>query len=141
MATTTTATAQTAPHASQQALLALENICLKVRNCSFASSKSDIDALTWQRTFKNIVTPVSIALSECKGPRRFHYHYKHREDDEQILKPVEPDAFDVLAHACEVALERCRVELVGIDDDRIAKKARALEYALADFLHHAVMPA
>jgi len=128
----------------EQALLALEEICLKVKNFSFASDKNDIDGLTWQRTFKNIITPVSIALGECKGPRRFHYHYTHREEESDknaILHPVEPNALGVLAHACEVALARCRNELVGIDDEKIARKARALEHALGEFLHQSVTPA
>lgn len=127
--------------AAERAILALEDICLKVQNCSFAEGKYDTEGLTWQRTFKNIITPVSIALSECKGPRRFHFHYKHRADDDSVLSPVEPDACDVLFHACEIALERCQRELVGIHDEKIARKARALEHALSDFILHAPITA
>ncbi len=118
----------------EQALSELEDICLKVRDCSFARDKFDIEGIAWQRRFKNIITPVSIALDEYKGPRRFHFHYKHRADDETILSPVEPDAGSVLTNACKTALKRCQNELVGISEAHIAKKARALERALAGFI-------
>lgn len=143
MVSTISKTQQSAQKSPEQALLALEEICLKVNNFSFAEGKNDVDGLTWQRILKNIIAPISIALGECKGPRRFHFHYTHREQDsdrESILHPVEPKAGDVLAHACEVALSRCQNELVGIGDEKIARKARALEHALSDFLQQASVP-
>lgn len=120
--------------ALEASLLKLENTCLHVLETRFVSAHDDMDALYWQQRFKNIATPVSLALREYKGPRRFHNHYRHREDDETVLRPVLEDPLEMLAHACETALSNCRSELVGIPDDGIARKAQQLEQALAGFL-------
>lgn len=119
--------------ALEQALMSLEGVCVRILDARFGGG--DIDRLTWQQRFKNIVTPVSLALVEYKGPRRFHYHYRHREDDDSILHPVlEPAPIDLLAQVCAHALSECQGKLVGIRDGDIVKYERLLETALSTFL-------
>src|SRR5205085_662405 len=85
----------------EQALLSLENACMRILESHYANGRQDTERLYWQQRFKNIVTPVSLALAECKGPRRFHYHYRHRADDASVLHPVlEPSPLDTLAQVC-----------------------------------------
>jgi hypothetical protein len=45
----------------EQSLLALENVCFNIMESRFMHDRQDIDGLVWQRRFKNIVTPVSLA--------------------------------------------------------------------------------
>lgn len=117
----------------EQSLLSLESVCLRILESRFAKARDDIDGLTWQQRFKNIATPISLALRECKGPRRFHHHYRHRKDNDAVLHPVMEDPVDTLAQVCEQALEACQNDLVGIDDNFIAAR-RSLEHALQLFL-------
>jgi hypothetical protein len=119
----------------QQSLITLESVCLRILETRFASAKMDTDRLYWQQRFKNIVTPISLALNEYKGPRRFHYHYRHRADDASVLTPVfEPSPLDMLAQVCDEALAACQDELVGIYDEDIIMHRRDLEHALQMFL-------
>jgi hypothetical protein len=119
----------------EQSLLSLENVCLNVMDSRFVHDRQDMEGLYWQRRFKNIVTPISLALAEYRGPRRFHYHYRHRKDDESVLHPVMEDPIDTLAQVCKSTLAQCQTDLVGIADGAINKKGRMLEQALRNFLH------
>ena len=121
-------------HDVEQSLLALESACMHIMDCEFVRDRDDIDGLTWQRRFKNIVTPISLSLREYKGPRRFHYHYKHSEKDEAVLQPVMEDPLDTLAHVCQSALAECTSTLVGIGDAEIAANRDMLEQGLRKFL-------
>ncbi len=120
--------------AFEQSLLALENVCQRILESRFAGAKDDIDGLYWQQRFKNVATPVSIALRECRGPRRFHHHYRHREDDDSVLHPVMENPIDRLAHVCNAALDICRHDLVGVYGDNFLRARRSLEHALQIFL-------
>lgn len=129
----------TAPAISDQelehSLLPLENACVRILESRFGNGRQDTDRLYWQQRFKNIVTPVWLALAECKGPRRFHYHYRHRPEDETILHPVlEPSPIATLAQVCKDALDQCQTQLVGIEDDVIIETRNLLESALGNFL-------
>ena len=117
----------------EQCLLSLESVCLRILESRFAT-KDDIDAHTCEQRFKNIVTPVSLALRECKGPRRFHHHYRHRKDNDAVLHPVMENPVDMLAQVCEQALDACRKELVGVYDKNFVNARRSLEHALQIFL-------
>ena len=118
----------------EHAILALENNCLSVLDSQFADNRDDVEGRYWQQIFINIATPVSLALMECKGPRHFHYHYKHRVEDESILHPVLENPVDMLAMVCEDALKSCQKYLVGIQDRAIVKSGQMLESALRSFL-------
>ena len=118
----------------EQSLLALESACMHILESQFVSDREDVDGLMWQRKFKNIVTPISLALREYKGPRRFHYHYRHREDDETVLHPVMEDPMDTLALVCASALAECRNYFVGIQDAEMIANRDMLEQALRKFL-------
>lgn len=116
----------------ERALLALENACQRVL---FAEcDHRDSECVYWQNKFKNIVTPVSLALGEYKGPRRFHYHYKHREDDESILHPVLENPLDTLAMVVRDALSQSHNNLLGIQDEAFIRLRTMLENAFAVFL-------
>jgi hypothetical protein len=118
----------------EQSLLALESACMLILDSQFTHGREDEDGMLWQRKFKNIVTPISIALREYKGPRRFHFHYKHRKDDEEVLTPVFEDPLENLVRACKTALTHCENDLVGISDDEIADNRDMLETALRGML-------
>ncbi len=120
--------------AFEQSLLALESICQRILESRFTKAKDDIDGMYWQQRFKNVATPISIALRECKGPRRFHQHYRHKKGDAAILHPVLENPLDRLAHVCNAALDICQNDLVGVYGDNFIKTRRALEHALQIFL-------
>lgn len=115
-------------------LQALESICMRILESRFATGRDDIDGLTWQQRFKNVVMPISLALREYKGPRRFHNHYRHRADDDSILHPVLENPLDMLAHVCENALAACQKDLVGMYADNFIRARRILEQSLQSFL-------
>jgi len=116
-------------------LLILENACQTVLDGEYAGGRRDSERSYWQQRFKNIVTPVSLALAEYKGPRRFHNHYRHRAEDESILRPVlEPSPLTMLAQVVKSSLAHCREDLVGIQDDELLDARDMLETALGGFL-------
>lgn len=118
----------------EQALLSLESACMYILDSQFVHDREDMDGMMWQRRFKNIATPVSLALNEYKGPRRFHYHYKHREDDEEVLHPVMEDPLERLAQVCSSALVECQNNFAGLQDPEIIENRDMLEQALRKFL-------
>lgn len=118
----------------QRSLVSLENACMTILDIGFAADRRDTELLTWQHRFKNIVTPVSLALAEYKGPRCFHYHYRHSEDDDSVLQPVQPAPLELLAQVCKDTLRASRSDLVGIDDRRILDARNMLDRALSGFL-------
>jgi hypothetical protein len=120
--------------AFEQSLLGLESVCLRILESRFTKAKDDIDGMYWQQRFKNVATPISIALRECKGPRRFHHHYRHNKDDDSVLHPVMENPLATLAHVCEEALIACQSDLVGVYDDNFIRARRSLEHALQIFL-------
>lgn len=118
----------------EQAMLALEGVCVRVLDDRL--SVDDADGLYAQQALKNIVTPVSLALAEAKGPRHFQYHYRHKADDASVLQPVIEDASAMLARVCEQTLAQCAKKLVGVHDHELVKRQQALEAALRGFLFH-----
>lgn len=125
---------QTTPQC-EQSIMVLEDACVHILQHKRADKKQYSDHLYWQQCFKNIATPVSLALAEYKGPKHFHNHYRHREDDETILHPVlEPAPLDMLAQVCEHALTQCHEELVGLQEEEFFETRNTLEDALQSFL-------
>jgi hypothetical protein len=120
--------------AVERALIALEGICMRILEDGASASRGDPDVLSWQHRFKNIATPVSLALAELKGPRHFHYHYRHSEKDDSVLKPVMENPLETLAVTCERALNYCQSKLVGIRDRELLDSQRQMESALRTFL-------
>ena len=120
-------------HRFEMALLALENSCLRIFDVRPAD-RDDTDGLYWQQRLKNIATPVSLALAECKGPRKFHYHYRHRADDSSVLHPVLENPMDTLAQVCRDTLGACRTQLVGIQDANLNRARNMFETTLQTFL-------
>lgn len=119
----------------ERSLIALEDACQRVLEASFSDGRFDTERLTWQLYFKNIAMPVSLALAECKGPRRFHYHYRHKKEDESVLTPVfEPSPIDMLAQVCETALRQSHARLTNLQDADMLAYRRMLERALRGFL-------
>jgi len=118
----------------EQSLLSLESACMYVLESQFVHDRDDMEGMVWQRRFKNIATPVSLALNEYKGPRRFHYHYKHREDDESVLHPVMEDPLERLAQVCNAALTECQNNFAGLQDPEIMDNREMLQQALRKFL-------
>jgi hypothetical protein len=117
-----------------RALVALEGVCMRMLESRFSADRRDVERLYWQQRFKNIVTPVSLALAETKGPRQFHHHYRHSDADDSVLTPVLEDPFETLAQVCKEALRHCQQDLVGIEDDSIIDRRDRLEGALRIFL-------
>ena len=121
-------------HQFETSLLSLENACMRILEGDYTGAE-DTESLYWQQRLMNIAKPVSLALAECNGLRRFHYHYRHREDDESILHPVlEPSPINTLAQVCQDALKHCHNDLVGIQNESLLKTRRSLENALQGFL-------
>ncbi len=116
--------------ALEQALLGLENACHRILDGNIMRAHGDIELTTWQHRFQNVVTPVSLALREYKGPRHFHYHYRHRQDDESIRG----GRWRGCSQFCRETLRQCRSDLVGLDNDQLIALRGLLENALLNFL-------
>ena len=118
----------------EQALLSLENVCARILQARFRDNRQYSEQLYWQQKLKNIATPVSLALAEYKGPRRFHHHYRHREDDESVLTPVLESPIDLLAQVCLHALDQCHTLVGVVQAPDFTRNRDALEHALQHFL-------
>lgn len=124
--------------ALNEALINLEEVCASLLEKRFAV-RDDSERMYWQQRFKNIVTPISLALAEVRGPRRFHHHYRHDKNDDNVLHPVLENPLQMLAHTCEKALKESNVKLSGIHDDDLVTAQRKLERALSNFLNKSEM--
>ena len=117
----------------ERALMALEDICLDIKDGQFTHGKEDIERLYWQQKLKNIAMPISLALAEYKGPRVFHQHYKHDKGDDMVLVPVLESSRDNLFNACERARAECE-SLVGVKGSKLLEEKALLERALRQML-------
>lgn len=118
----------------ENSLMTLENACFMVMDGQWAENRNDMEGRTWHERFINIANPVSLALAEYKGPRHFHYHYRHSPKDDAVLQPVLENPVDMLAKACRHALSACQSELVGLRDPAMLESRGMLEQALQGFL-------
>ena len=119
--------------ALDEALLVLEDICASLLEQNFAQ-RDDSERMYWQQRFKNIVTPISLALTEVRGPRRFHHHYRHDSNDDSVLLPVLENPLEMLGNACRKALNESSRKLAGIHDNDLLAAQRRLEISLNNFL-------
>lgn len=121
------------PSSLDKSLLMLEDICARLLEIRFPSC-DDSERMIWQQRFKNIITPLSLALAEIKGPRQFHNHYRHDSNDTSVLRPVLENPIDMLAHACEKALHEISVKLPIVHDADLVAAQSKLEKTLRKFL-------
>lgn len=118
----------------EQAVMELEDAVYHVLDMNKGHSFHDVDFLYWNRRLKNIATQVSMALNECRGPRRFHQHYRHDPKHYETLYPVSgPAPLNTLARVCREALTEC-VEMIGVYEPTIRAGRERLELALRAFL-------
>ncbi len=125
----------------EQAVMDLEDAVFQVLNADKGHNFHDVDFLYWNRRLKSIATQVSLALSEQRGPRRFHYHYRHDPKDFDTLYPVAgPAPIETLCRVCREALSQC-AEMVGIQDEQGLFTRNKLEQGLRQFLSRCQPPA
>lgn len=117
----------------EQATLDLEDAVFSVLDAHKGYAFHDVDFLYWDRKLKNVATPISLALSECKGPRQFHFHYRHDPKDTDKMIPVLESPLHTLAKVCRDALIRCN-EMVGMIDRSVIVNKIRLEQALRGFI-------
>jgi hypothetical protein len=120
--------------ALEQSLLALEDCCMRILEASENAAGQDMESRTWHQRFENMVSPISLALAECKGPRKFHYHYRRRDDDETILHPVMENALDTLERVCKEALHHCQDDMPGMHESDINRLKQELERCIHAFI-------
>jgi hypothetical protein len=117
----------------EQALMALEDVCLDIKDGQFTHGKEDIDRLYWQQKLKNIAMPISLALSEFKGPRVFHHHYKHTEGSAEEMIPVLESARENLMMVVEKSLYECE-NLNGMKGSKLLEEKEQLCRALRQMI-------
>lgn len=121
--------------ALSQVMATLENVCLMVLESEFSPPIEDQTATAARQRFINVAAPVSLALMECKGgPRHFHFHYRHKPEDESVLQPVFENPIDTLALACREAAKHCHEELLGLRDQELRQARQAFQQAIQSFL-------
>ena len=118
----------------EQSILDLEDAVLTVLDAHKGHAFHDVDFLYWDRKLKNIATPISLALSECKGPRMFHYHYRHDRDDAEKMIPVMESPVITLLKVCRNSLIRCNDMVGSVDQTVIVNKIR-LEQSIRAFIN------
>ena len=118
----------------EQAILGLENACLQVLDEQFSFEREDIEAALSERRLKNLVSRLSLALRECKGPRHFHQHYRHQKEDDSVLVPVLDDPLETLRQVCQSALAELQSGFSGSQSASLGKGLRMLEQHLRQFM-------
>lgn len=118
----------------EKAILELEDAVFHVLDTDKTTGFQDVDFLYWNRKLKNIATLLSLALSEHRGPRRFHYHFRHLSKNYETLVPVAgPSPLVTLARVCRESLTYCS-EMVGVQDKTVLSNRELLEGAIRAFL-------
>ncbi len=120
--------------AIEAALLSLEDACIGLLDTQFAHEREDIEFELSERRLKNLVSRVSLALRECKGPRHFHQHYRHQKEDDSVLVPVLDDPLETLAQVCKSALAELQSGFAGSQPANIVSALHLLETALRKFI-------
>jgi hypothetical protein len=121
----------------EQAALRLEDAVLKVLEASKGYKFHDVDFLYWDRRLKNIATHLSLALAEYKGPRRFHYHYRHDPKNHEQLYPVMgPAPIAMLLRVCREGYAKLD-EMVGLRDAAIREHRTLLQQAIRGVMNAA----
>lgn len=118
----------------EQTLLDLEDAVITVLESHKGPEFHDVDFLYWDRKLKNIATPISLALSECKGPRVFHYHYRHDPEHSEELIPVMESPITTLLKVGRNALIRCNDMVGNVDKSVMVNKIR-LEQSIRSFIN------
>lgn len=117
-----------------RAVLRLEDACFAVLDDHPEAVAFDHETREQAGQLKNIATPLSLALRECKGPRRFHYHYRHDPEDYDTLTPVAgPSPYATLARVCRQALRRLD-DFHMVDDPAVRRDLHQLQMAVQDYL-------
>lgn len=118
----------------EQAVMDLEDAVHTVLQHDKGHAFHDVEFLYWNRKLKSAATQISLALAEYRGPRRFHYHYRHDPKDYDALYPVAgPAPMVTLTRVCREALTQCS-EMVGIGDRHALSARDTLEQALRLFI-------
>ena len=115
-------------------LVDLEDAVITVLDAHKGHAFHDVDYLYWDRKLKNIATPISLALSECKGPRSFHYHYRHDPENNDEMIPVMESPLTMLLKVCRNALIRCN-DMVGLTDKNVIINKIRLEQSIRAFIN------
>lgn len=118
----------------EQSLLDLEDAVMTVLDAHKGHAFHDVDFLYWDRKLKNVATPISLALSECRGPRNFHYHYRHDPADDEKMIPVMESPVATLLKVCRNALIRCS-DMVGVVDKSVVINKIRLEQSMRGFIN------
>jgi hypothetical protein len=119
----------------EQVIMELEDAVFDVLHATKGHAFHDVDFLYWNRRLKNIATPISMALAEYRGPRRFHEHYRHDPDNYDTLQPVAgPSPMMTLMRVCREALTDC-ADTTGLQDAENRNCRDQLEHALRQVLH------
>ncbi len=113
----------------------LNATCQHILSYSEEGRFRDVDFLYWQRKLTNIATPISCAISEFYGCPRFHYHYKHDPQNDDVLIPVSgPSPLLTLAAVCREGIANCS-EMLGLSDPNIRRLKEELERDMRIFQH------
>lgn len=140
------ATAQGSPQANgvlslgqqnqlESAVMELEEACLNILLEPATRGRDETQAREQARQLKNIATPISLALRECEGMRRFHHHYRHDPENPDTLTPVlEPSPYKMVAALCAQALEKLS-EFHVVEDSSMRKDIAQLRHALGDYMN------
>ncbi len=123
------------PNTLEQAVLALEEAVFSVLDMNKGHAFHDVDFLYWNRRLKSVAMQLSLAMSEHRGPKRFHEHYRHDPKNYDALLPVAgPSPLVTLARLAREALTEC-ADMHGIADRVVLRAKERLEQAVRGFLN------
>jgi hypothetical protein len=118
----------------EYALLKLDEACVSILDRQDRISHSNIELRYWQQRLENIAAPVSLAVAECKQPRRFYDHERGQKQGAVVLRPSAHNPLVTLAHVCEHAYSTCRGDLATCHQPSLDKKRMRLEAALHNYI-------
>lgn len=118
----------------ESSVMELEQACMNILLQYPVPGNTHTDTREQARVLKNIATPLSLALRECEGVRRFHNHYRHDPQDPDLLKPVlEPSPYQMVAALCEQAVSKLS-EFHVVESDELRNEISLLKHALSTYL-------
>ena len=118
----------------EYALLKLEDACVAILDRQDHISHRNIELRYWQQRLENIAAPVSLAVAECKEPRRFYDHERHHQQGVVVLRPAAHNPLVTLSHVCEHAYDTCRGDLATCHQPSLDKKRVRFEAALHNYI-------
>jgi len=126
--------ASDAARALDNAVLMLEGSVFTALDVSRTRQCHASEDIYWDRLLKRVAMPVSLAMSEYRGPRRMHHEYHPDTHTMNVTPLVSISPLALLVKVCRIALAECE-EMSHVSHKGVEADKKELERSLRDLLH------